>query len=67
MDLSVTPANIDERDVVSELVVGRQGLLLGDKGYIREVLSEDLAAQPLTLLTPQRRNMRTAPSVAIDN
>lgn len=58
MGLSVTPANVDERDVVPELVAGRQGLLLGDKGYIRDALSEDLAAQSFTLLTPQRRNMK---------
>jgi len=58
MGLSVTPANVDERDVVPELVADRQGLLLGDKGYIRDVLSEDLAAQQLTLLMPPRRYMK---------
>ncbi|MGD1931136.1 MAG: IS982 family transposase [Leptolyngbyaceae cyanobacterium] len=58
MGVSVTPAHVDERDVVPELVSGLQGLLLGDKGYIREVLREDLAHQNLTLLTPLRRNMK---------
>ena len=58
MGMSVTPAHVDERDVVPELVGHLQGLLLGDKGYIREILSEDLATQQLTLLTPQRRNMK---------
>ncbi|NEQ46759.1 MAG: IS982 family transposase [Leptolyngbya sp. SIOISBB] len=57
MSVSVTPADVDERDVVPELVTGLHGLLLGDKGYIRPVLREDLAHQSLTLLTPLRRNM----------
>ena len=58
MGLSVTPAHVDERDVVPELVGGLQGLLLGDKGDIREVLREELAPQELTLLTPLRHNMK---------
>lgn len=57
LGLSVTAANVDERDAVPELVVGLDGLLLGDKGYIKTDLSEQLAAQHLTLLTPKRRNM----------
>lgn len=56
--LTVTAANVDERDVVPELVVGLKGLLLGDKGYIRPTLTMDLAAQELTLLTPLRSNMK---------
>ncbi len=58
MGVSVTPAHVDERDVVPELVGHLQGLLLGDKAYSRETLSEDLATQQLTLLTRQRRNMK---------
>ncbi|WP_299493640.1 IS982 family transposase [Acaryochloris sp. IP29b_bin.137] len=72
MGLEVAAANIDERDVVPELVVGLQGYLLGDKGYIRQVLKEDLAMEGLTLLTPLRNNMKhddppPFPSVATDN
>lgn len=58
LGLSLTAANVDEREVVPELVIGLNGLLLGDKGYIKSELSEQLAAQELTLLTPQRRNMQ---------
>lgn len=58
LGLSITAANVDERDAVAELVIGLDGLLLGDKGYIRTELSEQLAAQNLTLLTPKRRNMK---------
>ncbi|NET97619.1 IS982 family transposase [Okeania sp. SIO1H2] len=58
LGLSVTAANVDERDAVAELVIGLDGLLLGDKGYIRAELSEQLANQNLTLLTPKRRDMK---------
>lgn len=58
LGLSVTAANVDERDAVPELVLGLDGLLLGDKGYIRQTLSDQLASQGLTLLTPLRANMK---------
>lgn len=58
LGLEITAADVDERDVVPELVVGLNGLLLGDKGYIRQELSDDLAHQGLTLLTPLRTNMK---------
>lgn len=58
LGLTVTAANVDERDVVPELVVGLDGLLLGDKGYIKADLREQLASQGLSLLTPKRRNMK---------
>ncbi|MGF1461488.1 MAG: IS982 family transposase [Leptolyngbyaceae cyanobacterium] len=57
LGLEVSPAHVDERDVLPELVVGLQGLLLGDKGYIRHSLTTHLAVQGLTLLTPLRSNM----------
>jgi hypothetical protein len=58
LGLRVTAANTDERDAVSELIIGLDGLLLGDKGYINADLGEQVAAQGLTLLAPKRRNMR---------
>jgi hypothetical protein len=33
-------ASIDERDVVQDMTDGIRGLLMGDKGYIRPLLSE---------------------------
>jgi hypothetical protein len=51
-------ANIDERDVLQDLTDGLTGLLVGDKGYIRPVLKEDLAKQGLDLETPLRKNMK---------
>lgn len=53
-----TPANVDERDVCPELVEKIRGLLLGDKGYIRPILCNELAIEGLYLQTPLRKNMR---------
>lgn len=52
-----TAANVDERDVCPELTEGLLGLLLGDKGYIRPSLKEDLSLRGLHLQTPVRENM----------
>jgi len=51
-------ANIDERDVLQDITDGLSGLLVGDKGYIRPSLKEDLAKQGLDLQTPLRKNMQ---------
>lgn len=51
-------ANRDERDMVLEITQGLAGLLIGDKGYIRPSLKEELAKQALDLQTPLRRNMQ---------
>lgn len=51
-------ANIDERDVCPSLVKNLRGLLLGDKGYIRPSLKEELGFSHLYLQTPIRENMQ---------
>jgi len=53
-----TEANIDERDVCPELVEKIKGLLLGDKGFIRPELQNQLEEQELYLQTPLRDNMK---------
>ena len=53
---TVTPANVDERDALWEVIEHRAGLLLGDKGFIRPVLKQDLAKMGLDLQTPVRKN-----------
>jgi hypothetical protein len=53
-----TAANKDERDVCPELVESLRGLLLGDKGYMRPLLEEELKIQGLHLQTPLRDNMK---------
>lgn len=52
-----TGANVDERDVCPELVERIKGLLLGDKGFIRAELQNDLEDQGVYLQTPLRENM----------
>jgi hypothetical protein len=53
-----TAANVDERDVCPELVEKIKGLLLGDKGFIRIELQEELKMSELHLQTPLRDNMK---------
>jgi hypothetical protein len=52
-----TAANIDERDVCPELVEKIRGLLVGDKGFMRPELENELALNGLHLQTPLRDNM----------
>lgn len=51
-------ANIDERDIVHEITTDLKGTLIGDKGYIRPQLKEELAQRGLNLETPLRKNMQ---------
>jgi hypothetical protein len=53
-----TKANVDERDVCPELVEKINGLLLGDKGFIRPELQEFLKKKGLHLQTSLRENMK---------
>ena len=55
---TVVPANVDERDALYDLTAGIKGLLLGDKGFIRPILKEDLIKEGIDLQTPLRRNMK---------
>jgi len=55
---ALAAANVDERDVLPEMAVGLHGLLIGDKGYIRPGLKQELAEQGIDLQTPLRKNMR---------
>ena len=52
-----TGANVDERDVCPELVEGLKGLMLGDKGFMRPELKNELKEQGIHLQTPLRDNM----------
>ncbi len=57
-DYTFAPANIDERDVVQDMTDNIHGLLIGDKGFIRPLLTEELAQQHIDLQTPLRKNMK---------
>lgn len=56
--LSITAANIDERDVLGELSKGLQGMMVADKGLIRPELSAEMNNNGLSLQTPLRSNMK---------
>ena len=51
-------ANVDERDVVFENAESLHGCLLGDKGLIRPLLTEELQKYGLNLEHPVRSNMQ---------
>lgn len=47
VNFTFTPANIDERDVLPELVTSYKGTLIADRGLIRPELKSELARQHL--------------------
>jgi hypothetical protein len=55
--LTVTAANIDERDAAYDILAVIEGLLIGDKGYIRPQFKADCQALGIDLQTPVRKNM----------
>jgi hypothetical protein len=64
---TLAAANRDERDMLLDITQGLSGLLIGDKGYIRPSLKEELARQALDLQTPLRKNMQDPrPKTAVD-
>ncbi len=54
---TLTPANGSEREALWEVVSNVQGVVIGDKGYLSQFLSEQLQAHNLSLQTPLRANM----------
>jgi len=54
---TITAANVDERDALQDIIENIQGLLLGDKGFIRPVLKQDLTKVNIDLQTSLRKNM----------
>ena len=55
--ITITAANVDERDSAYDLVSMIAGLLLGDKGFIRPQFKADCEALGIDLQTPLRKNM----------
>ena len=55
---TVAPANIDERDLLQNITEGITGLVIGDKGFIRPFLKQELKEQGIDLRTPLRKNMK---------
>ncbi|BAP56538.1 transposase with DDE domain [Thioploca ingrica] len=54
----MTPAHVDEREALWEVVDSTQGWLIGDKGFLSSSLQSELAQQNLDLQTPLRKNMK---------
>ena len=58
-DIALFGAHVDERDALVDMDLSAiKGMLLGDKGFIRPILKEDLAHQGIELHTPLRSNMQ---------
>ena len=55
--MTVTAANCDERDAAYDMLGVIEGLLIGDKGYIRPHFKADCEALGIDLQTPVRKNM----------
>jgi hypothetical protein len=55
--ITVTAANVDERDAAYDMLRVMEGLLIGDKGYIRPQFKADCEAVGIDLQTPVRKNM----------
>lgn len=56
-NFDITPANVDERDVLPNMTASLSGDLIADKGLIRPELNIELKAHGLILHTPLRKNM----------
>ena len=55
--ITVTAAPVDERDAAYDVLTAIEGILLGDKGYIRPQFKAECEAMGIDLQTPVRRNM----------
>ena len=56
--IQLTPGNTDDRKPVPQMTKKLWGKLIGDRGYLSQVLFEQLFAQGLQLITPIRKNMQ---------
>jgi hypothetical protein len=56
--ITLTPANIDEREAAYDVLQAIAGLVLGDKGSIRPQFTADCEALGIDLQTPVRHNMQ---------
>ena len=56
--VTVTAANVDERDAAYDVLRAIEGLVLGDKGYIRPQFKADCEALGIELQTPMRQNRK---------
>lgn len=56
----ITPASTDDREELRDLVQGHSGIVvLGDKGYVGETLTEEISEQGICLMALKRSNSKT--------
>ena len=54
----LTPGNVDDRKPVPQMSNNLWGKLVGDRGYLSQLLFEQLFERGLQLITPLRKNMK---------
>lgn len=57
LNITVTPANTDDRKPLPDLLTDIFGKLIADKGYLSKNLSASLLQQGIELITKRRKNM----------
>jgi hypothetical protein len=58
LSFKITPANVDDREPVPDIIKNVIGKLLGDRGYISKNLCESLFNNGVQLITKVRKNMK---------
>ena len=58
MSVHISAGNVDDRQSVLKMVKKLAGKLLGDKGYIKKALADELLKQGLELITTVKKNMK---------
>ncbi len=61
LGIQLTPGNTDDRKPLPDSVVGLQGSLYGDKGYISKDMRETLRQQGINLMDKVHPNMKPEP------
>jgi Transposase DDE domain len=67
LGVKITAGNIDDRDPVPELARALFGKLFGDRGYISQVLFEQLWERGVQLITKLRKKMKNKLLPLFDN
>ena len=57
LSFKITPANVDDREPVPDMIKNVIGKLFGDRGYISKKLCESLFNNGVQLITKIRKNM----------
>lgn len=66
MACKLTGAKTDDRSVIDVLTEGLTGKIVGDKGYIKKSIAENLFARNLKLITKVKKNMKNILMPLID-